>query len=169
VPHLVPPEQGDSDFDPYHRWLAIPRQQRPPTYYQLLGVAVDESDREVIEEAALRQTSHVRTYQTGPYAQQCTAILNELGQARATLLNPEKRKEYDTRIGLLAASAPIAPALPATTDLAWPAVVGFAAILCLGAGLAFGLALDRAPSSAPSDAAAPAPAVNPSPPDEVAP
>ena len=66
------------DFDPYHRWLGIPKGQRPPTFYQLLGVAPDEADTEVIEEAALRQTSHVRLYQTGPYAQQCTAILNEL-------------------------------------------------------------------------------------------
>ena len=55
-------------FDPYHRWLGIPRHLRPPTYYQLLGIAVDETDAEVIAEAALRQTSHVRTYQAGPHA-----------------------------------------------------------------------------------------------------
>src|SRR5436190_24287039 len=77
-------------FDPYHRWLGIPRDQRPPTYYQLLGIAADETDAEVIQEAALRQTSHVRLYQTGPYAAQATTILNEIGQARAVLLNPEK-------------------------------------------------------------------------------
>jgi hypothetical protein len=86
-------------FDPYHRWLAIPRDQRPPTYYQLLGIARDETDREVIEEAALRQTSHVRTYQTGPYAQQCQTLLNEIGQAKVTLLHPQKRREYDTHLG----------------------------------------------------------------------
>ena len=75
-------------FDPYHRWLGIPRDRRPPTYYELLGIAVTEDDAEVIQEAALRQTSHVRLYQTGPYAAQATTILNEIGQARAVLLNP---------------------------------------------------------------------------------
>jgi len=85
-------------FDPYHRWLAIPRDQRPPTYYQLLGIAPDETDAEVIQEAALRQTSHVRTYQTGPYAQQCQDLLTEISQAKVNLLNPQKRKAYDDRL-----------------------------------------------------------------------
>jgi len=87
-------------FDPYHRWLAIPQGQRPPTYYQLLGIAPNETDAEVIQEAALRQASHIRTYQTGRYAKESQALLNEIGQAKVTLLNPEKRKEYDARLGL---------------------------------------------------------------------
>src|SRR5262249_25700086 len=85
-------------FDPYHKWLAIPKNQRPPTFYQLLGIAGDETDREVIEEAAIRQTTHLRTYQTGPHAKECTALLSEVAQARATLLNPGKRQEYDARL-----------------------------------------------------------------------
>lgn len=85
-------------FDPYHRWLGIPRSERPPTYYQLLGVSPEETDPEVIEEAALRQTSHVRTYQTGPYAEMCKTILAEIGKARATLLNRDKRRDYDARL-----------------------------------------------------------------------
>ena len=28
------------DFDPYATWLGIPADRRPPTYYDLLGVAV---------------------------------------------------------------------------------------------------------------------------------
>ena len=87
-------------FDPYHRWLAIPQRHRPPTYYQLLGIASDEADSEVIREAALRQVNHIRTYQTGPNAQICQTLLNEIGQARVTLLNPEKRKDYDARLGI---------------------------------------------------------------------
>ncbi len=85
-------------FDPYHRWLSIPKQYRPPTYYQLLGIDPDETDPEVIKEAALRQTSHVRMYQTGPYAEACTKLLNEIALARATLLHPDKRREYDARL-----------------------------------------------------------------------
>src|SRR5262245_35226807 len=82
-------------FDPYSKWLGIPKNQRPPTHYQLLGIAADEADLEVIEEAAIRQTTHVRSYQSGPYAKDCARILNEIAQARVTLLDPEKRKAYD--------------------------------------------------------------------------
>ena len=42
-------------FDPYHKWLAIAKDQRPPTYYQLLGISPHEADPEVIEEAAIRR------------------------------------------------------------------------------------------------------------------
>lgn len=87
-------------FDPYHKWLGIAQGERPPTHYQLLGISPQEQDAEVIREAAIRQTSHVRTYQTGPYAERCIVLLNEIAAASKTLLNPEKRQEYDTRIGI---------------------------------------------------------------------
>src|SRR5262245_40950274 len=85
-------------FDPYHKWLGIPKDQRPPTYYQLLGIAPGESDAEVIDEAAVRQTTHVRAYQIGPHAAVCTKLLNEIAQAKLTLLNPAKRKAYDEQL-----------------------------------------------------------------------
>lgn len=85
-------------FDPYHKWLGIPKDQRPPTLYQLLGVAPAEDDADVIEEAAIRQTAHVRTYQTGPYAQDCARLLKEIALARVTLLNPVKRQVYDASL-----------------------------------------------------------------------
>ncbi len=106
-----------STFDPYHKWLAIPRGQRPPTYYQLLGIAPDESDAEVIAEAALRQTSHVRTYQTGPHAQQCIELLNEIARARTTLLDPVKRKAYDASLHPMPVEGPAPVPLPAD---GWP-------------------------------------------------
>jgi hypothetical protein len=85
-------------FDPYHKWLGIPRDQRPPTYYQLLGISADEEDPEVIEEAAIRQTAHLRTYQNGPQAHECVRLLNEIAQARTTLLSPARRQAYDARL-----------------------------------------------------------------------
>lgn len=85
-------------FDPYHKWLGIPKEHRPPTYYQLLGLAPTEKDQEVIEEAAIRQTTHLRAYQIGPHAAECTRLLNEISQARLTLLNSAKRKEYDAKL-----------------------------------------------------------------------
>jgi hypothetical protein len=90
-------------FDPYHKWLGIPKNQRPPTLYQLLGIAPGEADPEVIDEAAIRQTAHVRTYQIGAHSEDCTKILNEIAQARATLLNPAKRKQYDATLAKKAA------------------------------------------------------------------
>src|SRR5262249_56410676 len=82
-------------FDPYHKWLGIPKEHRPPTHYQLLGITPGEQDREVIEEAAIRQTTHLRAYQIGPHAAECTRILNEVSQARRVLLDPAKRRAYD--------------------------------------------------------------------------
>src|SRR5690242_20876982 len=86
-------------FDPYHKWLGIPEGRRPPTHYQLLGVAPDETDPEVIEEMAIRQTSHVRTYQTGPHAAECTRLLGEIALARRVLLDPDRRRRYDRQVG----------------------------------------------------------------------
>lgn len=85
-------------FDPYHKWLGIPKDRRPPTYYDLLGIAVDEDDVEVIDSAALRQIAHVRTFQAGSLARECAQLLNELALARRTLTTPERRAKYDAQI-----------------------------------------------------------------------
>jgi hypothetical protein len=85
-------------FDPYHKWLGIPKNQRPPSLYQLLGISPTETDTEVIEESAIRQSAHVRTYQVGPHAKECTQILGEIAKARITLLDPAKRKAYDAEL-----------------------------------------------------------------------
>src|SRR5439155_20159787 len=106
-------------FDPYHKWLGIRKDQRPPTHYQLLGIAPDEEDLEVIEEAAIRQATHVRAYQIGPHGQDCTRVLNEISQARTTLLNAAKRQEYDARLAQKA--APAAEPVQATLSEAPPA------------------------------------------------
>jgi hypothetical protein len=98
------------DFDPYHKWLGIPREQRPITHYQLLGIAPTEKDLDVIEDAAIRQTTHVRSYQLGPHAEACQRVLNDIASARQTLLNPAKRRQYDASL-----PRPAAPANPAAT------------------------------------------------------
>jgi WD40 repeat protein len=92
-------------FDAYHKWLGIPKDQRPPTHYQLLGLAPEEQDREVIEEAAIRQSTHLRAYQIGAHATDCTRLLNEIAQARGVLLNPAKRAEYDAQLARRTAAA----------------------------------------------------------------
>src|SRR5262245_43924543 len=105
---------GGRMFDPYHKWLGIAKEEQPPTYYRLLGINVGEQDPEVIEEAAIRQTTHIRTNQLGPHAEHCTRLLNEIAKARATLLDPAKRRQYD-------ATLPAKRDLPAKKDPPRPA------------------------------------------------
>lgn len=161
-------------FDPYHKWMGIPKGERPPTHYQLLGISADEQDAEVIKEAALRQTAHVRGYQTGPHAELCTRLLNEIAQARAVLLNPKQRAEYDAA---LAAAAP-APEAPAAVPLiiqrlrgvrferVLPAL-GYGLLLLLGFGLGAGVAYQAIYQ--PNDEAHAAPPAKGAMPEEPAP
>jgi WD40 repeat protein len=109
-------------FDPYHKWLGIPKAQRPPTLYQLLGLAQGEADAEVIEEAAIRQTTHLRAYQVGPHADDCTKLLNEISAARQVLVNPQKRQDYDSKLAQVAAKRAAAQEGGRKTALAAPVV-----------------------------------------------
>ena len=104
-------------FDPYRRWLGIPEGQRPPTYYQLLGIARDESDPEVIASAALRQAAFVRNFQAGEHAAVCARVLGELALARAALSDSMLRSAYD------AALRDREPASPVAVSIAPPLVV----------------------------------------------
>ena len=102
-------------FDPYLQWLGIRDPERPPSHYRLLGVALYESDADVLINAADRQMSHVRTFQAGKHSAESQKLLNELAAAKVCLLNPEKRLAYDAQLKAaqaaeLAARAP--PALP---------------------------------------------------------
>ena len=85
-------------FDPYRKWLGIPEDQRPPTHYQLLGIAPDEQDIDVIETAVLRQSAFVRNFQSGQHADEATQILNEIAAARMCLLDRQKRAKYDAEL-----------------------------------------------------------------------
>ena len=31
-------------FDPYYKWLGIPREEQPPNHYRVLGIRVFEED-----------------------------------------------------------------------------------------------------------------------------
>ncbi len=86
-----------SMFDPYHKWLGISKKHRPPTYYQLLGIDSDEDDLEVIEEAAMMRTAHLRSFQSGPQAEHCANLLTEIAEAAETLRDSEKRRAYDAK------------------------------------------------------------------------
>ena len=89
------------DFDPYETWLGIPTDRRPPTYYDLLGVAPDESDQAVIEKAGCttRRMSNVRaSIVIGPHSERSQEVLNELARARLILMDPDRRADYDAKL-----------------------------------------------------------------------
>ena len=116
-------------FDPYHRWLGIPPKHQPADHYRLLGLERFEDDVEVIRDAAERQMAHVRGYALGKHADLSQKILNELATAKACLLDPGKKAEYDQRLGQQrglstaaaeppSASAPTIPPPPPAATLA---------------------------------------------------
>lgn len=117
-------------FDPYHKWLGIPKEQQPPTHYQILGISPDEQDPEVIEHAALMRMRTLRQYQAGPHASQCTELLNCVARARDTLLDPRKRARYDDRLGRELAGDG-APAPSPRSLRTWP-LAALAALVVVG-------------------------------------
>ena len=88
----------ETSFDPYHKWLGIPPMHQPVDHYRLLGIAVFESDGEVIANAADQRMTHVRTFQMGQHTADSQRILNELSAARVCLLDPDKKEEYDAQL-----------------------------------------------------------------------
>lgn len=85
-------------FDPYHKWLGIPPEHQPPDRYRLLGVARFESDLDVIESAADRLMNFLRQQSNGPNTALAEKLLGEIAMARLDLLDPEKKKQYDSKL-----------------------------------------------------------------------
>ncbi|TWU03700.1 FHA domain-containing protein [Neorhodopirellula pilleata] len=85
-------------YNYYHQWLGIKPNDQPPTLYQLLGISQFENDRDVIRNATERQSLHVRRLARGPFTEIGQALLNELAEAKLTLLDDEKRNAYDARL-----------------------------------------------------------------------
>ncbi len=88
----------DTEFDPYHKWLGIPKSEQPPNHYRLLGIALFESDVEVIDAAANQRMSYLQEVAVGPHMDLSQKLLNEISAARRCLLDPKKKAEYDARL-----------------------------------------------------------------------
>ena len=85
---------------PYETWLGIPADLRPPTCYDLLGLAYHEPDLAVIEIAALRRMGKVRLQADGIHSEHISEVLAELAKARSILLDSDLRAAYDTELKL---------------------------------------------------------------------
>jgi len=99
-------------FNGYHVWLGIPPSEQPPNHYRLLGIAIFETDLDVIDHAADRQMAHVRTFQSGRNAGLSQRILNELAAARVCLLNVQRKADYDGELRAKLSAAPQVAAVP---------------------------------------------------------
>lgn len=85
-------------FDPYYQWLGIRDSQRPPNHYRLLGLDLFEDDPQVIATAADRQMTHLRTFQNGPRSAESQRLLNEVSEARVSLLDRATKAAYDAAL-----------------------------------------------------------------------
>jgi curved DNA-binding protein CbpA len=110
-------------FDPYETWLGIPADIRPPTYYDLLGLASHESDPVAIEQAALRRMGRVIIHQVGPHSDESQAVLAELAQARLILMDPDRRADYNAKLRAGEASRPDSPVAQENVEIADAALV----------------------------------------------
>jgi hypothetical protein len=88
--------------------------QRPWTHYELLGIAADERDPRVIEEAAVRRSGQVRAYQLTRESE-CTRLLGAIARAVDTLIDPVRRAEYDRSLRTPPGATPAGLPAPVAT------------------------------------------------------
>ncbi|MDF1742415.1 MAG: DUF1080 domain-containing protein [Gimesia sp.] len=91
-------KKSSKGFDPYHRWFGIAKENRPPTYYELLGIAPEEMSPQIIEAAAERQADFVQQFEAGEHAETAHKIQYEIQEAKFCLLDSQLRIEYDKRL-----------------------------------------------------------------------
>ncbi len=101
-------------FDAYHKWLGIPREEQPATYYRLLGLEPLEADAETIANAADARMAHIRRRQNGRHASVSQRLLNEISAARTCLLDAGKKGVYDEALRTVLAhrQSPTKPTAP---------------------------------------------------------
>lgn len=85
-------------FDPYYKWLGIPRKDQPPNHYRLLGIEPFESDADVITHAADQRMGHLKAFQAGEHSVVTQQLLNQVAAAKLCLLNDESRRIYDEKL-----------------------------------------------------------------------
>ena len=103
-------------FDPYYKWFGIPPKEQPPHYYRLLGIGLFEADPEVITQAAEQRTLFLQSFRKGEQAVIAQKMQKKVAAAKACLLNPEKRAEYDISLRLQLRLQPV-KSLPVATPL----------------------------------------------------
>lgn len=94
----------DTPHDAYSEWLGIPGANRPPNYYELLGISQGESRRSVIEQAAAAQLAKLQAPLRGPQSRLARRIKFEIDSALVCLTDPKRKVAYDQQSGSSATS-----------------------------------------------------------------
>ena len=84
------------DFNPYYKWLSVPKNILRPNYYQLLGLAMFETNTEIISMAgkvALMKLDRIPL--DDPHADLVPRLQALIEFATDTLCDEEKHREYD--------------------------------------------------------------------------
>ena len=84
-----------SRLNPYSAWLGIPAENQPADYYQLLGIAQFEDDREVISQALSERIAKISPHKGGQHGRIAQKLASELSKATSCLMNPYRKHLYD--------------------------------------------------------------------------
>ncbi len=95
----------NGSFDPYEKWLGIPRHQQPPDHYRLLGLEPFEQDRDEIQRRAEQRLRQVQMYRRGPHVRLCEELAYKITVAKTCLLNPSLKPSYDQKLRATSAAA----------------------------------------------------------------
>lgn len=106
--------------DVYEMWLKVSSANRPLNHYELLGLPLFTAEPPVIAEAVEGAIRKVRFHLIGAHAGEARRLLEELEQAKKTLLNATTRRDYETflRQGGSASPPPVAPPIPSAAPQA---------------------------------------------------
>ena len=85
-------------INPYNLFLGLDTAPKKPNYYQLLGLAQDERDEATIARGCEESLAKVRGFKPGANARIWLAILDEISDAKATLIDFELRRAYDQQL-----------------------------------------------------------------------
>ena len=92
--------RANTGFDPYHKWLGIPKERQPPNVYELLAISLNEEDPDVIRAAVEQRRRFIESKRGEGREAAVGEILYQIGEAEVTLLDPAMRRDYDRRVGL---------------------------------------------------------------------
>lgn len=97
-------------FDPYQYWFGISPDERPITYYRLLGTVPFEPASQKIAAARDRRLESIEPFRKGQLAAIAERVVGELNRAAACLLDPQSKARYDQKLrAKLSAVKAVAP------------------------------------------------------------
>ncbi len=148
-------------FNSYHEWLELDPNLSQPDYYQLLRLDPFETDAATIKAAADRATAKVRGARPGQRAAQWARLLDELTEAKNTLLDSARKSEYDASLrnsqgGAAQVAASSSQQIASTGDQSQPSGSGVNPMYPPGMGDNVAAPASQQPIASPAASAVPA-------------